>query len=54
MRRVRGKLCRNKKGRFTKCRSGGYGKVRGGSRKKKGRCLKWSRGRSRCLKRSKR
>lgn len=51
MRRVRGKLCRTSKGRFTKCR----GKASGGSRRRKaggkrrcrygvnkntGRCLK--------------
>lgn len=52
MRRVRGKLCRTAKGKFTKCRgTSGYGKARKG---RKGRCLKWSKGRTRCMKRAKR
>ena len=43
--------CRNKKGQFTKCRRGtrGYGK----SKARKGRCLKWSKGRTKCLRRKK-
>lgn len=39
-----------KKGQFTRCRGKrGLGK----SSKRKGRCLKWSKGRTRCLKRKK-
>lgn len=34
MRRVKGKLCRNRKGQFTRCR----GKAGGGSRKRSRRC----------------
>lgn len=44
--------CRNSKGRFTKC-SGGARKSAGKKVARKGRCLKWSKGRKRCLKRKK-
>ena len=59
--RIRGTLCRNKKGRFTCCQSGKItgGKGSGFKRKNpksklKGKCVKYSKGRTRCLKRSKR
>lgn len=52
MRRVRGNLCRNKKGRFTKCR--GRASSSGGRRKgrRKGRSCKYgvSKTTGRCLK----
>ena len=41
--------CRGAKGRFKKCGSGGATKRKRG--KRKGRCLKWSKGRKRCIKR---
>jgi len=49
--------CRNSKGRFVRCST--KGTKRTTRRKKtgavrKGRCLKWSKGRKRCLKRAKR
>lgn len=58
--RISKKLCRNKKGRFTRCQKG---KITGGQgsgfkrknpkSKLKGRCVKWAKGRTRCLKRAK-
>lgn len=53
------KRCRNSKGRFTKCRGGATKRRRKGTRgvgkaaAGKGRCLKWSKGRTRCVKRAK-
>ena len=51
------KRCRNAKGRFTKCRGGSGSRRRKGTRgvgkTGKGRCLKWSKGRTKCLKRAK-
>ena len=54
--RVKGGLCRTRKGRFTKCRKPvSKGKGKGYSKKHskgvKGKCVKWSKGRKRCLKR---
>ena len=54
--RVKGPLCRTRKGKFVKCRkpvSRGTGK---GFKKRhtkgiKGRCIKWSKGRTRCVRR---
>jgi len=45
MRRVKGKLCRTQKGRFTKCKSGGKSgsrkaRCKYGRSKTTGRCLK--------------
>jgi hypothetical protein len=47
MRRVKGKLCRTQKGRFTRCKGGASKASKGGKRKCKygkskttGRCLK--------------
>lgn len=47
MRRVRGKLCRTQKGRFSRCRPGRKGrksKCKFGVSKSTGRCLKRPRG----------
>jgi len=59
--RVKGTLCRNKKGQFSRCQKGKISSGKGkGFRKKhaksklKGRCVKWSKGRTRCLRRTKR
>lgn len=71
VRRVRGGLCRDERGRFISC---GYGRRRRGFRdleeyedledlmefsrrrvrgsRRRGRCLRWSRGRTKCLKRA--
>ena len=51
--------CRTAKGRFKKCGTGGTTRKRKSTKKKgtgaarKGRCVKWSKGRKRCLKRAK-
>ena len=54
--RIRGGLCRARSGRFTRCKKPthrgtgkGYGKKH--TRGVKGRCLKWSKGRTRCIQR---
>lgn len=54
--KIAGRLCRNRKGGFTRCRKPIH-KGRGKGFKKrhtkgiKGRCVKWSKGRTRCVKR---
>lgn len=42
--------CRTAKGRFTKCGGGGGGGRR--KRARKGRCVRYSKGKRRCLKRA--
>lgn len=54
--RVRGTLCRTRRGKFTKCRKPiSKGKGKGFAKRHtkgiKGRCVKWSKGRTRCVKR---
>lgn len=57
--KVRKKLCRNKKGQYTRCRGKMQGGKGSGHKRKhakkhlKGRCVKWSKGRTRCMKRAK-
>ena len=53
---IKGRLCRNRKGFFTKCkkpvaRGKGKGFKKRHTKGIKGRCLKWSKGRTRCVKR---
>jgi hypothetical protein len=55
--RVRGGLCRNRKGHFTKCRKPvAKGKGKGFAKKHskgiKGKCVKWSKGKTKCLQRA--
>lgn len=51
--------CRTAKGRFTRCSTKGAAKRKTTKRKstkgthRKGRCVKWAKGRKRCLKRAK-
>jgi hypothetical protein len=46
--------CRAANGRFKKCGTGGKRRTARKSTARKGKCLKWSKGRKRCLKRAKR
>jgi len=49
--------CRNAKGRFTKCSTKGARKSTKGTKRKStgrvGRCIKWSKGKTRCMQRAK-
>jgi hypothetical protein len=54
---IKGRLCRNRKGFFTKCkkpvaRGTGKGFKKRHTRGIKGKCLKWSKGRTRCMSRA--
>lgn len=54
--RIKGKACRTRRGRFTNCRkpiSRGKGKgfAKRHTKGLKGRCVKWSKGHTRCVKR---
>lgn len=54
IRRKRRRICRDAKGRIKSSAAVGKGRKRKGTKssKRKGRCLKWSKGRTRCLKRA--
>lgn len=55
--RVKGTLCRTRRGKFTRCKrpiakGKGKGFAKKHTRGTKGRCVKWSRGKTRCVKRA--
>lgn len=55
--RIKGPLCRSRKGKFTRCKKpvskgSGSGFAKSHTKGIKGKCLRWSKGRTRCVKRA--